>query len=65
MKITIYENISVFVVNNSSLQVRFELCAQALDASLKTIAPWRDPEFLEKFKGFIETLTILPNCIIK
>ena len=32
-------------------QVRFELCAQALDASLTTIAPWRDPEFIEKFKG--------------
>ncbi|EEY69175.1 argininosuccinate synthase [Phytophthora infestans T30-4] len=32
-------------------QVRFELCAQALDAQLKTIAPWRDAEFIEKFKG--------------
>mmetsp|Transcript_13948 Transcript_13948/g.18294 ORF Transcript_13948/g.18294 Transcript_13948/m.18294 type:complete len:431 (+) Transcript_13948:101-1393(+) len=32
-------------------QVRFEMCAQALDASITTIAPWRDPEFLEKFKG--------------
>ncbi|OQR90580.1 argininosuccinate synthase [Achlya hypogyna] len=32
-------------------QVRFELCAQALNASLKTIAPWRDTEFIEKFKG--------------
>ncbi|KDO32901.1 argininosuccinate synthase [Saprolegnia parasitica CBS 223.65] len=32
-------------------QVRFELCAQALNASLKTIAPWRDPEFIEAFKG--------------
>jgi argininosuccinate synthase len=32
-------------------QVRFEMCAQALDASLVTIAPWRDPEFLSKFKG--------------
>jgi argininosuccinate synthase len=32
-------------------QVRFELCAQALDAKLKTIAPWRDPEFIQKFKG--------------
>lgn len=32
-------------------QVRFELCAQALDAKLKTIAPWRDAEFIEKFKG--------------
>lgn len=32
-------------------QVRFEMCAIALDATLATIAPWRDPEFLEKFKG--------------
>lgn len=32
-------------------QVRFELCAQALDASLKTIAPWRDPDFIAQFKG--------------
>jgi len=32
-------------------QVRFEMCAQALDASIETIAPWRDPEFLERFKG--------------
>ena len=32
-------------------QVRFEMCAIALDSSIKTIAPWRDPEFIEKFKG--------------
>ena len=32
-------------------QVRFEMCALALDSSLTMIAPWRDPEFLEKFKG--------------
>jgi argininosuccinate synthase len=32
-------------------QVRFEMCALALDASLEMVAPWRDPEFLEKFKG--------------
>ena len=32
-------------------QVRFEMCALALDSSLIMIAPWRDPEFLEKFKG--------------
>eukprot|EP00752_Nemacystus_decipiens_P002814 g2625.t1 len=32
-------------------QVRFEMCAQALDAKITTIAPWRDPEFLERFKG--------------
>lgn len=37
-------------------QVRFELCAIALDSSIKTIAPWRDPEFLEKFKGRIDLL---------
>mmetsp|Transcript_21633 Transcript_21633/g.45516 ORF Transcript_21633/g.45516 Transcript_21633/m.45516 type:complete len:421 (-) Transcript_21633:102-1364(-) len=32
-------------------QVRFEMCAQALDARMKTIAPWRDAEFIESFKG--------------
>lgn len=32
-------------------QVRFELCAQALDSSLQTIAPWRDAEFIKQFKG--------------
>lgn len=32
-------------------QVRFEMCAQALDARLKMIAPWRDAEFIESFKG--------------
>jgi argininosuccinate synthase len=37
-------------------QVRFEMCAQALDASIKTIAPWRDPEFIEKFKGRVDLL---------
>jgi len=32
-------------------QVRFEMCAQALDAKLRCIAPWRDAEFIESFKG--------------
>lgn len=37
-------------------QVRFEMGAMALDASLTCIAPWRDPEFLTKFKGRKELL---------
>lgn len=37
-------------------QVRFEMCAIALNATLKTIAPWRDTEFLEKFKGRTDLL---------
>lgn len=37
-------------------QVRFEMCAQALDASLTTIAPWRDPSFFSTFKGRKELL---------
>lgn len=37
-------------------QVRFEMCAIALDATLKTIAPWRDSEFLERFKGRTDLL---------
>ena len=32
-------------------QVRFEMCAQALDAQIGCIAPWRDAEFIESFKG--------------
>ena len=32
-------------------QVRFEMCCQALDARLKMVAPWRDAEFIESFKG--------------
>jgi len=32
-------------------QVRFELTYAALNPHLKVIAPWKDPEFLEKFKG--------------
>lgn len=32
-------------------QVRFEMCAQALAPTIQTIAPWRDPEFIESFKG--------------
>ncbi|CAM9237766.1 unnamed protein product [Scytosiphon promiscuus] len=36
--------------------VRFEMCAQALDSKITTIAPWRDPEFLERFKGRADLL---------
>jgi len=32
-------------------QVRFELNYAALNPHLKIISPWKDPEFLEKFKG--------------
>jgi argininosuccinate synthase len=32
-------------------QVRFEMCSQALSPKIKTIAPWRDAEFIESFKG--------------
>lgn len=32
-------------------QVRFEMCAQALSPKIGAIAPWRDPEFIESFKG--------------
>ena len=27
------------------------MCAQALAPDITTIAPWRDPEFIESFKG--------------
>ena len=32
-------------------QVRFELAYYALDPEIKVIAPWKDPEFLDTFKG--------------
>jgi argininosuccinate synthase len=32
-------------------QVRFEMCSQALCPKMSCIAPWRDPEFIESFKG--------------
>ena len=32
-------------------QVRFEMCAQALSPKIRCIAPWRDAEFIESFKG--------------
>ncbi len=32
-------------------QVRFELGYYALNPEIKVIAPWRDPEFMEEFKG--------------
>ncbi|KAL7570179.1 hypothetical protein ACA910_020015 [Epithemia clementina (nom. ined.)] len=32
-------------------QVRFEMCAQALSPTIVCVAPWRDAEFIESFKG--------------
>ncbi len=32
-------------------QVRFELAYYALDPQIKVISPWKDPEFLNQFKG--------------
>jgi argininosuccinate synthase len=32
-------------------QVRFELAYYALNPKIKVISPWKDPKFLEKFKG--------------
>lgn len=37
-------------------QVRFELSAASLDPTLKTIVPWRIPEFFEKIKGRKEAM---------
>ncbi|ADD67116.1 argininosuccinate synthase [Denitrovibrio acetiphilus DSM 12809] len=37
-------------------QVRFELSAASLDPALKTIVPWRIPEFFEKIKGRKEAM---------
>ena len=38
-------------ISFASNQVRFEMCAQALHPKIGAIAPWRDPEFIESFKG--------------
>jgi len=37
-------------------QVRFEMCAQALSPTIKCVAPWRDAEFIESFKGRTDLL---------
>jgi argininosuccinate synthase len=37
-------------------QVRFELCYYSLVPNIKVIAPWKDPEFLETFKGRTDLL---------
>ena len=37
-------------------QVRFELCYYALNPDIKVIAPWKDREFLDKFKGRTDLL---------
>jgi len=37
-------------------QVRFELTAACLDPSIKCIAPWRLPEFFNRFKGRLDLM---------
>lgn len=37
-------------------QVRFELSAASLNPALKTIVPWREPEFFNKIKGRKEAM---------
>jgi len=37
-------------------QVRFEMCCQALSPTIEAIAPWRDAEFIESFKGRTDLL---------
>jgi len=37
-------------------QVRFELCYYALKPDIKVIAPWKDKEFLDMFKGRTDLL---------
>ncbi len=37
-------------------QVRFELSYYALDPDIQVIAPWRDPEFLQQFRGRADLL---------
>ncbi|MBA4321869.1 MAG: argininosuccinate synthase [Odoribacter sp.] len=37
-------------------QVRFELCYYALKPDIKVISPWKDKEFLQRFKGRTDLL---------
>jgi argininosuccinate synthase len=37
-------------------QVRFELCYYSLVPDIKVISPWKDPEFLQTFKGRTDLL---------
>jgi argininosuccinate synthase len=37
-------------------QVRFEFSYYALDPQIKIISPWKDPEFLQRFKGRTDLL---------
>jgi argininosuccinate synthase len=37
-------------------QVRFELAYYALNPEIKVISPWKDPEFLQQFKGRTDLL---------
>lgn len=54
------ENGAAFVAHGATGkgndQVRFEMCQQALAPKIQTIAPWRDPEFIESFKGRTDLL---------
>ena len=54
------ENGAMFVAHGATGkgndQVRFEMCAQALNPHIQTIAPWRDAEFIESFKGRTDLL---------
>jgi len=54
------ENGAMFVAHGATGkgndQVRFEMCAQALNPHVQAIAPWRDAEFIESFKGRTDLL---------
>ena len=44
------------VIGKGNDQVRFELCYYSLKPDIKVISPWKDREFLEKFKGRTDLL---------
>jgi argininosuccinate synthase len=56
---TINENANIVAhgaTGKGNDQVRFELCYYALKPDIKVISPWKDKEFLEKFKGRTDLL---------
>jgi argininosuccinate synthase len=43
-------------------QVRFELTAASLDPSIQCVAPWRLPEFFQRFKGRLDLMEYAKVC---
>ena len=69
------ENVTVIshgATGKGNDQVRFELTASSIAPNIQVIAPWRQPEFYNRFKGrkdlleyaAVSSLIIAINCVI-